>query len=60
MNKHLKTLKMTYFQHFVFALQLAVESLLTAVVLVIHSVFPCLFTDYFSNWIEACRIRLKR
>jgi len=60
MYKHLDEVNMTYLQHFIFSLQLAVENIVNAVVLVIHAIFPCFFTTYFSEWIESCSIRLKR
>lgn len=51
-NKHLKENKMTYWQHCKFANSVAVALLRATVCLVIHSIFPGLFTDTGSNIIK--------
>jgi len=60
MNKHLKEINMTYWEHFWFALRLALEGICMISILIIHAIIPCTFTNYFSKWIQSCHGRIKR
>ena len=60
MNEHLKEARMTYVEHFLFALTFAMESAFMSVILFIHAVFPCIFTHYFTHWMNNCHARIQR
>ena len=60
MNKHLREVRMTYGEHFLFALTFAMQSILMSLVLIIHAVFPSIFKDYFTQWIDSCHVRLTK
>ena len=60
MNKHLKESRMTYIEHFWFAMTFAMESAFMSVILFIHAIFPCIFTQYFTQWMNSCHARLQR
>jgi len=60
MNKHLKEVRMTYAEHFWLALTLALKSAFMSVILFIHAVFPSIFTNYFTQWINSCHVRLTK
>ena len=49
MRKHLKDVDMSYLQHFVFAMTLAIESFFMPFVLIIHAIFPNIFINKFSK-----------
>lgn len=52
-NKHLQEAKMTYWQHFKFANSIAVSLICANACLVIHSIFPSLFTTTGSDIIKS-------
>ena len=60
MNDHLKKISMTYLQHFLFAIGLAIECIVMCVILMIHSIFPSILTNNFSEWIHTCHERVNR
>lgn len=50
---------MSYLQHFVFAMTLAIESSIMPLILIAHAIFPNIFINKFSNWIKSCEERIK-
>ena len=60
MNKHLNDVNMTYKEHFLFSFSMLGEGIAVGLALLIHAVFPCLFTNTFSNWIDACNTKLRK
>ena len=60
MNKHLNDVNMTYKEHFLFSFSMLGECIAVGLALLIHTVFPCLFTNTFSNWVESCNRKLKK
>jgi hypothetical protein len=60
LNKHLNDVNMTYKEHFFFSVTMLGEGISVGLTLLIHAVFPWLFTNNFSNWIESCSRKLKK
>ena len=58
-TKHLKEVEMSYGQHLLFALTIALEGIVMSHVLLIHGIVPILFEKRFSNWIGQCHARIK-
>ena len=58
-TKHLKEVKMSYGQHLLFTLTIAMEGIVMSHVLLIHGIVPIFLEKRFSNWIGKCHARIK-
>ena len=52
-NKHLQEANMTYWQHFKFANSMSLSLICAVIYLVVHSVFPNLFTTTGSDILKS-------
>ena len=52
-KKHLQEAKMTYWQHFKFANSIALSLICAVMYLVVHSIFPNLFTTTGSDILKS-------
>jgi hypothetical protein len=50
--KHLEEIKMTYFQHFLFAIKLSATFFLLSFTSLMHAILPCIFVKTASDNIK--------
>ena len=57
--KHLKDVKLSYFEHFRFTWFESIKGILVMIGLLIHGVFPFILCNMFSSYIEKSSKRIK-
>ena len=57
--KHLKDVKLSYLKHFRFTWFESIKGILVMIGLLIHGVFPFIFPNMFSSYIDKASKRIK-